>query len=119
MKAMFRKLGVQVVVLVIIMLTVSLLSINVISLNILRRFADDILTERAVVGRQVLEETLTEEIMNLEHTHRTLAENKGFMRALQENDAAALNRDLATTFGDSPDHFMEVSELDGDILFQS
>lgn len=119
MKTIFRKLGVKVVVLVIVMLGAALVTVNIVSLAILRSFADGILTDRAVVGRQVLEETLKEEIANLEHTHRTLTDNQGFIRAVRERDNNALDRDYSTLLGQSDDYFMVISDFDGNIIYRS
>ncbi len=119
MKQALKKLGVQIIVIVVAILAVSLSAVNIISLKLLHNFTDDILLERAHVGMEVLEDTLQDEIKDLEDDFAIFEGDFGFVSAvaLGDNETA---RDLyGKSFGSDPNKFMIVGDTANNILFRS
>ena len=119
MKQVLKKLGVQIIVIVIAILAVSLSAVNVISLKLLHQFTDNILLERAHVGMKVLEDTLKDEIRGLEDDFSIFEGDFGFVSATALGDAATARDLYNARFGSDPNKFMIVGDTANNILFKS
>lgn len=114
-----KKLGVQIIVIVVAILAVSLSAVNIISLKLLHGFTDNILTERAHVGMKVLEDTLKDEIKGLEDDFSIFTGDFGFVSAAALGDASTALELYNKSFGSDPNIFMAVGDTAGNILFKS
>ena len=119
MKQAFRKLGVQIIVIVIIILAVSLSAVNIITLRLLHGFTDNILLNRAHVGMEVLEDTLKDEIKRLEDDFAIFEGDFGFVSAAALGDTETASASYNTRFGSDPNMFMIVGDTSNNILFKS
>ena len=119
MKQAFRKLGVQIIVIVIIILAVSLSAVNIITLRLLHGFTDNILLNRAHVGMEVLEDTLKDEIKRLEDDFAIFEGDFGFVSAAALGDTETASASYNSRFGSDPNMFMIVGDTSNNILFKS
>ena len=119
MKQALKKLGVQIILIVIAILAVSLAAINVLSLRLLHGFTDNILLDRAHVGMKVLEDTLNDEIKGLENDFSIFEGDFGFVSAAALGDAETASESYKNRFGSDPNMFMIVGDTSNKILFRS
>ena len=119
MKQALKKLGVQIIVIVIAILAFSLAAVNIISLQLLHGFTDNILLSRAHVGMEVLEDTLKDEIKNLENDFSIFEGDFGFVSAAALGDTATAADLYNKRFGSDPNKFMIVGDASNNILFRS
>ena len=119
MKQLLKKLGVQIILIVVLILAVSLSAVNIISLQLLHRFTDNILLERAHVGMEVLEDTLKDEIKGLEDDFAIFEGDFGFVSAAALGDAETARSSYEARFGSDPNKFMIVGDTANNILFKS
>ena len=119
MKQAFRKLGVQIIVIVIIILAVSLSAVNIITLRLLHGFTDNILLNRAHVGMEVLEDTLKDEIKRVEDDFAIFEGDFGFVSAAALGDTETASASYNSRFGSDPNMFMIVGDTSNNILFKS
>ncbi|HBI51781.1 MAG TPA: methyl-accepting chemotaxis protein [Ruminococcaceae bacterium] len=119
MKQAFRKLGVQIIVIVIVILAVSLSAVNIITLRLLHGFTDNILLNRAHVGMEVLEDTLKDEIKRLEDDFAIFEGDFGFVSAAALGDTETASASYNSRFGSDPNMFMIVGDTSNNILFKS
>ncbi len=116
---MFKKLGLQIVVITIaaivavvaIMLTVTLMSFS--------SYNDGILEEKAEIGEVALKTSVENELSTLELYERIFSEEDAFNKAVADRDTAEMNAVYNLNLGSHTELFGGVADASGNIIFKS
>ena len=116
---MFKKLGMQIVlitticiiVVVAVMLTVTLVSFS--------GYNDGILKEKAEIGEVALESAVEDEIATLGLYERIFSENDEFNEAVSKRDNAAMMDVYTKNLGSHAELFGGVADSNGSLIFKS
>ncbi|MBQ9384520.1 MAG: methyl-accepting chemotaxis protein [Ruminiclostridium sp.] len=116
---MFKKLGTQIVfitgvciiVVVAVMLTVSIVQF--------RNYNDSIMLQRAVVGMQVLENTVENEINDLAEKHSGFSKDIRFTAAIPGVGTDAFETFMKEEFAGNADLYLVVTDTKGTVVYSS
>jgi len=116
-RGIFKKLGVQVGLITMVALTLTTMIVMFATMSMFHRYNDNILVERASVGKEVLKDTLNNKITMLdEHYARwTSDKNLGSAVATRNGDYFA---NVWNQYADSSS-FFAVADAQGGIIFKS
>ena len=116
---MFKKLGMQIVFITsicIVAVVAIMLSVTLISF---RSYNDSIMLERAVVGMQVLEDTVNDEIEELYEKYVIMVEDEKFLLAVPMLDEAVFKDSMNQAFGGNEDFYMLITDENGKIAYST
>ncbi|MBQ3842192.1 MAG: methyl-accepting chemotaxis protein [Ruminiclostridium sp.] len=116
---MFKKLGSQIVFITsacIILVVAVMLTVSIIQF---RNYNDSIMLERAVVGMQVLENTVDNEINNLAELHSSFSKDIRFTAALPSVNTEAFETFKSEELTGKNDVYLVITDTKGSIVYNT
>ena len=116
---MFRKLGTQIVFITSVCIIVVVAVMLTVSIVQFRNYNDSIMLERAVVGMQVLENTVENEINDLAEKHGSFSKDIRFTAAVPGVGTDAFETFIEEEFAGNEDLYLVVTDKTGTIVYSS
>ena len=114
-----KKIGTQIILIAMAAMTVTALLILVPTLMMFRSYNNGLLTDKAVVGMQVLENSMQNELNSLNSDYWMWAEDREFEQAVIDRNADYFKEHFASEYAESGGEFCLIADGDGNVIYNT